>query len=266
MKVKTTMKTISRAFSLAAVAALGAVLLAGTPASAADGVVAPIDVQWPFEGVFGTYDRDALRRGYKVYKEVCSVCHSMEYVTFRNLAEPGGPEFTAGQVKMLASEITVVDGPNSDGEMYERPGEPKDHFPSPYPNAEAAAAALGAAAPDLSLLNKARSGGADYVYSVLVGYEEAPEGFEVTAGSYNKYFPGHMIAMPPPLSDGQVDYEDGTPNTVDQMAKDVTQFMMWTAEPKLEQRHKMGFQVMIYLIALTGILYFAMRKVWANAH
>ncbi|ABS63858.1 cytochrome c1 [Parvibaculum lavamentivorans DS-1] len=255
----------ARLVSLAAVAAIG-FSFAAPSVQAAEGEVEPIHVDWSFEGMFGTYDRDALRRGYKVYKEVCAVCHSMEYVKFRNLAEPGGPEFSEGQVKALAAEITVVDGPDSAGDMYERPGEPKDAFPSPYPNPEASAAALGAAAPDLSLMTKARPGGPDYVYSLLMGYEEAPEGFELTTGSYNLYFPGHQIAMPPPLSDGQVDYEDGTPNTVDQMAKDVTHFMMWTAEPKLEQRHRMGFQVLLYLVALTGILYFTMRKVWADAH
>ena len=264
--MKKTMTIISRAVSLAAIAAVGFTLLAGAPAQAAEGEVEPIDLQWSFEGVFGTYDRDALRRGYKVYKEVCSVCHSMQYVRFRNLAQPGGPEFSEGQVKTLAAEITVNDGPDSAGDMFDRPGEPKDAFPSPYPNPEAAAASLGAVSPDLSLMTKARPGGPDYVYSLLVGYEEAPADFELTTGSYNKYFPGHMIAMPKPLSDGQVDYEDGTPNTVEQMAKDVTHFMMWTAEPKLEQRHRMGFQVLIYLLALGGILYFAMRKVWADAH
>lgn len=264
--MKKTMNTFFRAVSLAAVAALGLSLLSAEPARAAGAGEKPIDMQWSFEGLFGTYDRDALRRGYKVYKEVCAVCHAMEFVRFRNLMEPGGPEFTEGQVKALAAEITVIDGPNSEGEMYERPGEPKDRFPKPYPNREASAAALGAYAPDLSLMNKARFGGPDYVYSLLVGYEEAPEGFEVTTGTYNKYFPGHLIAMPNPLSDGLVDYEDGTPNTVEQMAADVTHFMMWTAEPKLEQRHRLGFQVLIYLIALTGVLYFAMRKVWADAH
>ncbi|MEP2830394.1 cytochrome c1 [Parvibaculum sp.] len=260
------MKSISRAVSLAAIAAIGFSLFSGVPAKAAEGEVAPIDLQWSFEGVFGTYDRDALRRGYKVYKEVCAVCHSMEFVHFRNLGEPGGPEFSEGQVKALASEITVEDGPDAAGDMFERPGEGKDPFPSPYPNPEAAAASLGAVPPDLSLLAKSRAGGVDYLYSVLVGYEEAPEDFELTTGYYNKYFSGHMIAMPPPLSDGQVDYEDGTPNTVEQMSRDVTHFMMWAAEPKLEQRHRMGFQVLIYLVLLSGILYFAMRKVWADQH
>jgi cytochrome c1 len=257
---------MARFVPLAAVAALGIALVAGSPARAAGEEVALKHVDWSFEGVFGVYDRDALRRGYKVYKEVCAVCHSMEYVRFRNLAEPGGPEFSEAQVKALAAEITVTDGPDSVGDMYERPGEPKDAFPSPYPNPEASAAALGAAAPDLSLMNKARKDGPNYVYSLLTGYEDAPEGFEVTTGSYNAYFPGHLIAMPNPLSDGQVDYEDGPPNPVDQKAKDVPHFMMWTAEPKLEQRHRMGFQVLVFLVVLSGFLYFTMRRVWADQH
>tara|TARA_R110000824_G_scaffold401491_1_gene612392 strand:- start:4060 stop:4863 length:804 start_codon:yes stop_codon:yes gene_type:complete len=252
--------------ALAAAAALGLPLMAA-PAEAATDSVKPIQSEWSFEGVFGVYDRDALRRGYKVYKEVCAVCHSAELVRFRNLMEPGGPEFTEGQVKALAADIVVVDGPDSSGEMFERPGEPKDRFPSPYPNPEAAAAAMGAAAPDLSVIAKARPDGVNYLHSLLVGYTEAPEGFEVLPGlHYNTYFPGHVLAMPAPLSDGQVEYEDGTPNTVDQMARDVTHFLMWTAEPKLEQRHRMGFQVMIYLALLSGLLWFAMRKVWADAH
>lgn len=264
--MKKAMKSISRVMTLAATAAIGLSLFSGMPAKAASEAEAPIDLEWSFEGVFGTYDRDALRRGYKVYKEVCATCHSMQFVSFRNLSQPGGPEFSEGQVKALAAEITVEDGPDSSGDMFERPGEPKDRFPSPYPNEEAAAASLGAVPPDLSLLAKSRAGGVDYIHSILVGYEEAPEDFNLTTGYYNKYFPGHMIAMPPPLVDGQVDYEDGTPNTVDQMARDVTHFMMWAAEPKLEQRHRMGFQVLIYLVLLSGILYFAMRKVWADQH
>lgn len=252
--------------ALAAAAAIGLPLLA-TPAGAAGDAVKPIQLDWSFEGVFGVYDRDALRRGYKVYKEVCAVCHSAELVRFRNLMEPGGPEFTEGQVKALAADIVVVDGPDDRGEMFERPGEPKDRFPSPYPNDQAAAAAMGAAAPDLSVIAKARPDGVNYLYSLLVGYADAPEGFELLPGlSYNTYFPGHVLAMPRPLSDGQVEYEDGTPNTVEQMAKDVTHFLMWTAEPKLEQRHRLGFQVMIYLVLLSGFLWFAMRKVWSDAH
>ncbi|MDP2122976.1 MAG: cytochrome c1 [Parvibaculum sp.] len=252
--------------ALAAAAAIGLPLLA-QPASAAGDAVKPIQSEWSFQGVFGTYDRDALRRGYKVYKEVCAACHSAELVRFRNLMEPGGPEFSEGQVKALAADIVVIDGPDDRGEMFERPGEPKDRFPSPYPNSQAAAAAMGAPAPDLSVIAKARPDGVNYLHSLLVGYTEAPEGFDVLEGlHYNTYFPGHVLAMPAPLADGQVEYEDGTPNTVDQMARDVTNFLMWTAEPKLEQRHRLGFQVMIYLVLLSGFLWFAMRKVWSDQH
>lgn len=267
MKIKMiSISRTARMISLAAVAVAGFTLATATATKAAGEEVELKHVEWPFEGVFGTYDRDALRRGYKVYKEVCAVCHSMKYLHFRNLGEPGGPEFEDGQVKALAAEVTVEDGPDLSGDMFERPGKPRDAFPSPYPNDEAAAAALGTLPPDLSLIAKAREDGANYLYSLLTGYEEAPEDFDLTAGSYNLYFPGHMIAMPQPLFDEQVDYGDGTPNTIDQMAKDVTQFLMWAAEPKLEQRHRIGFQVMIYLLALSGILYFTMRKVWAGAH
>ncbi|HUD52308.1 cytochrome c1 [Parvibaculum sp.] len=259
---------------LAGVAAVAAVALGfafspSAPARAEGGEAHLKHVDWSFEGPFGTYDRSALRRGYKVYKEVCSTCHSMDLVHFRNLGEPGGPEFTTAEVKAIAAEYKVQDGPDQAGDMYERPGEGKDPFPSPYPNEEAAAASLGAAPPDLSLVVKAREGGADYVYSLLTSYQDAPADVHVPAGGhYNPVFAAGsgIIAMPQPISDGQVDYEDGTPNTLDQMAKDVTEFLMWAAEPKLEQRHRLGLQVAIYLIALAGILYFATRKVWSDQH
>lgn len=226
-------------------------------------------IDWSFQGPFGTYDRDTLRRGYKVYKEVCSTCHSMKFMHFRNLAEPGGPEFTEAQVKAIAAEYKVQDGPDSTGEMFERDGKPSDPFPSPYPNEEAAAASLGAAPPDLSLVAKAREGGADYIYSLLTGYTDAPAGVTVPAGGhYNPVFVAGngIIAMPAPLSDGVVDFDDGTPNTLHQEAHDVSEFLMWAAEPKLEQRHRLGFQVFIYLLALAGLLYFVTRKVWSDQH
>lgn len=258
------MKIVSLA-SLALVA--GAISLA-QPAQAAGGDQEISHVDWSFQGVFGMYDRNALRRGYKVYKEVCAACHSANLVSFRNLADKGGPEFTEAQVKALAAEYTVQNAePDASGDMFERPAEPKDRFPSPYPNHEAAAAANGGAAPpDLSVMAKARVHGPDYLYSVLVHYKDAPAGMDTGGLHYNTSFPGHLIAMPKPLNDGQVDYEDGTPNTVEQMAKDVTTFLMWTAEPKLEQRHYIGFLVMIYLVVLAGILFFATRKVWSDQH
>ncbi len=265
---------IGFASKLVGVAAFGALALgltfgASAPAQAAGGEAALKHVDWSFNGPFGTYDRNALRRGYKVYKEVCSTCHAMSMVHFRNLAEKGGPEFSPAEVKAIAAGYKVQDGPDSSGEMFERPGEGKDPFPSPYPNDEAAAASLGAAPPDLSLIAKAREGGADYIYTLLNGYEEAPADVHVPAGgNYNPVFAvgNGIIAMPKPLNDGQVDYTDGTPNTAEQMSKDVAQFLMWAAEPKLEQRHRLGLQVVIYLIALAGILYFATRKVWADQH
>ncbi len=252
-----------------AAVAFGAVFALSAPVRAEGGEAHLKQVNWSFEGPFGTYDRDALRRGYKVYKEVCATCHSAKYLHFRNLGEPGGPEFSEAEVKALAAEIKVQDGPDASGEMFERDGKPSDVFPSPYPNEEAAAAALGAAPPDLSLMAKAREGGATYIYTLLTSYAEAPADVTVPAGGhYNPAFTagGGIIAMPAPLSDGQVDYEDGTPNTLDQQSRDVAEFMMWMAEPKLEQRHRLGFQVALYLLALSGLLYFVTRKVWQDQH
>jgi len=254
--------------SLASLALVAGAISFAQPAKAAEGEQEITRVDWSFQGMFGMYDRDALRRGYKVYKEVCAACHSANLLHFRNLAEKGGPEFTEAQVKTLAAEYTVQNAePDAFGEMFDRPGEPKDRFPSPYPNVEAAAAANGGAVPpDLSVMAKAHVHGPDYLYSLLVNYKDAPEGMDTVGLYYNTAFPGNLLAMAPPLNDGQVDYEDGTPNTVEQMAKDVTHFLMWAAEPKLEQRHYMGFMVMIYLIALAGMLFFATRKVWSDQH
>lgn len=267
MKMKMIQK--SSLVAMAAAVALAVSFLPMGSANAASEGPELEHIDWSFNGPFGTFDRSQLRRGYKVYKEVCATCHSMQYVHFRNLGEPGGPEFSEPEVKALAKEYSVVDGPDQAGDMFERPGEGKDPFPSPYANDEAAAATLGAVPPDLSLVAKARVGGPDYLHALLVGYEDAPEGHEVPAGGYyNPYFTAGsgIIAMPPPLVEGQVDYEDGTPNTVEQMSQDVSAFMMWTAEPKLEARHSMGFQVMIYLLALAIIMFFVTRKVWADQH
>jgi cytochrome c1 len=194
------------------------------PAFAQEETPEPPQLNWSFRGPFGTFDRAQLQRGYKIYREVCSNCHSMNYVNFRNLAEPGGPEFSEAQVLALAAQYKVQDGPNDAGDMFERPGRPADHFPAPFPNENAAAAANGGKAPpDLSLMAKARTyergfpwfvfdiftqfaeAGPDYIHGILTGYEEPPAGFQVpSGGNYNKYFPGHVIAMPKPLSDGQV--------------------------------------------------------------
>lgn len=265
------MKMIQKLSAVASVAtiAIGAAFLSTASVQAAEHGPALEHVDWSFNGPFGTFDRSQLRRGYKVYKEVCATCHSMDLVHFRNLGEPGGPEFSGPEVKALAAEYQVQDGPDQSGEMFERPGEGKDKFPAPYANPEAAAASLGAAPPDLSLIAKARNGGPDYLHALMISYQDAPAGMTLPAGGhYNPVFVAGsgVIAMPPPLSDGQVDYDDGTPNTLDQMSKDVSAFLMWTAEPKLEQRHRLGFQVMIYLLALAGILFFATRKVWSDQH
>ena len=201
-----------------------------------------------------------------MYTEVCASCHSMSLLSYRNLGEKGGPEFSLEQVKAIASNFEVTDGPNSDGEMFTRPGRPSDKFVSPYPNIQAAIAANGGAyPPDMSVLVKARKGGADYIYSVLMGYEDAPAGFELEDGVYyNKYMDGNKIKMSKPLSDDLVSYADGTKATESQMAKDITTFLTWSAEPHLETRHKMGVRVIIFLIIFTVLVYFSMRRLWSR--
>jgi ubiquinol-cytochrome c reductase cytochrome c1 subunit len=239
-------------------------------------------IAYSFEGAFGTFDRGQLQRGYKVYKEVCSGCHSMNLLSFRNLSEGG--IFNEEQVKALAATFTVQDGPNADGEMFERPAMPSDRMPSPYANDEAAKASNGGVKPpDLSLITKSRPGwygtvnqfwngigGPQYVYSVLTGYEEPSEELakEQPEGKYyNPYFgSGHWIGMPMPLADGQVTFDDGAPNTLDDMARDVSAFLAFTADPNMETRKSTGFMVMIYLAVLSVLLFFVKKKVWADQH
>ena len=225
-----------------------------------------LEVDWSFKGITGKFDRSSLQRGYQVYTEVCASCHSMNLVSYRNLGEPGGPEFSLDQVKAIAANFEVEDGPNSDGEMFTRPARPSDKFVSPYPNVQAATAANGGAyPPDMSVLVKARKGGSNYIYSVLMGYEDPPVGFELEDGVYyNKYMDGKKIKMSNPLSEGIVTYADGTPATEDQMAKDVTTFLTWTAEPHLETRHKMGVKVIIFLTIFSLLVYLSMRKIWSR--
>ena len=225
-----------------------------------------IKTKWSFEGIFGTFDRASLQRGYQVYQEVCSGCHSVQHLSYRNLSEKGGPEFSTEEAKAIAAQFEVEDGPNSDGEMFMRPGRLSDKFVKPYPNVEASTAANdGAYPPDMSVLAKARAGGADYIYSLLLGYEEAPTGFELDDGVYyNKYMPGNKIKMSAPLSDGLVEYSDGTQATTAQMAKDVTTFLVWAAEPHLEAQHRMGFKAIIYLIILFTLVYMSKQKVWSR--
>ena len=264
-------------FALALAASLSA--LAIEAASAED---APPRQKWSFAGPFGIYDQAQLQRGFKIYKEVCSTCHSIKLLAFRNLAEPGGPGFTEAQAAAIAAGFQVTDGPNDQGQMFQRPGTLADRFPPPFPNDQAARAALGGKLPpDMSVLAKARSheggfpqfvfdaftlyqeGGPDYIHAIVTGYTDAPAGETLAPGTqYNKYFPGGAIGMPKPLADGQVEYTDGTPATVDQYGRDVAAFLMWAAEPSLNARKRLGFQVMIFLIVLTGLLYFSKKKVW----
>ena len=225
-----------------------------------------LEVDWSFKGITGKFDRSSLQRGYQVYTEVCASCHSMNLVSYRNLGEPGGPEFSVDQVKAIAANFEVEDGPNADGDMFTRPGRPSDKFVSPYPNVQAATAANGGAyPPDMSVLVKARKGGSDYIYSVLMGYENPPAGFELEDGVYyNKYMDGKKIKMSNPLSEGIVTYSDGTAATEAQMAKDVTTFLTWTAEPHLETRHKMGVKVLIFLTIFSLLVYLSMKRIWSR--
>jgi ubiquinol-cytochrome c reductase cytochrome c1 subunit len=267
-----------------AIIALG--FVAGIPGTvlAAEGQRDAKDVAFSFEGPFGKFEKGQLQRGYKVYKEVCANCHAMKFLSFRNLSDPGGPGFEPAQVEALAATFTVKDGPDANGEMFDRPALPSDRFPSPFPNPEAAKVANGGAyPPDLSLITKFRPGwygtinqlvngigGSQYVYSVLTGYEDPPAEIasEVPEGKYyNPYFAnGHFIGMPPPLSDGQVTFDDGAPNTVDAMAQDVATFLAWSAEPKMEERKRLGFMSIIYLTLLAGLLYFVKKRVWSDLH
>jgi ubiquinol-cytochrome c reductase cytochrome b/c1 subunit len=274
----------------AAVLVLGIALVGlggiATSAIAAEGTPPPPRQKWSFAGAFGTYDRGQLQRGFKVYKEVCQTCHGLALVSFRNLAEAGGPGFSEAQVRQIASEYKVQDGPNDQGEMFERDGRLADRFPAPFPNEQAARARYGGYPVDLSVIAKARSyergfpwfvfdalpypggmyqeHGVDYLVALLQGYEpQPPAGVTMPPGmNYNKFFPGHAIAMPPPLTDGRVDYTDGSPQTVTQYARDVAAFLMWAAEPHMEARKRIGFQVMVFLLIFAGLLYFTKKKVW----
>ena len=268
----------SKALAIVVAAGLGSLMLA--TARAEDTI--PPRQSWSFSGPFGVYDRGQLQRGFKVFREVCGNCHSLKLVSFRDLGDPTGPGFTPAQVAAIAADYKVTDGPNDQGEMFERPGRPADHFPPRYPNDQAARAVLGVAPPDMSVLAKARGfergfpkfitdiftqyveEGPDYIHGILTGYEEAPPGFKMPSpnSSYNKYFPGHAIGMPKPLSDGQVSYTDGTPETVDQYAKDISALLQWAAEPHLDARKRTGMQVLIFLVVLSVLLYFTKKKIW----
>ena len=278
---------------LAGTAGLSVALLCGTgavtamlpsPVNAAEAEHHGVEKQdWSFSGIFGQYDQAQLQRGFKVYRQSCAGCHGMHLVPFRTLADPHGPGFSEAAMEQIASEYTVTDISNEDGQPFERPATPSDHFPSPFPNAIAAAAANGGAAPpDFSLIAKARAvhrgfpgfitdafagyseSGPDYIYALLQGYEEPPEGVDPVPGKYYNpvFVNGSWIAMPPPISDGAVEYTDGSPETLEQYAADISAFLMWAAEPHLEQRKEIGFRVMIFLIVFAVLLYMTKKKVW----
>lgn len=251
---------------LAIIAAAAAFLgLAQAPTvQAAEGVDVP-SRDWSFDGLFGTFDRAKQQRGLQVYKEVCAACHGLRLVSFRNLADLG---YNEDEIRTIAADYQVEDGPDGDGEMFMRDGTASDRFPPPFPNENAARAANGGAyPPDLSLITKARENGSDYLYHLLTGYQDPPADVEMMDGMYyNAYFPGHQIAMAPPLMEGVVNYADGTPATVSQMSEDLTYFLTWAAEPHMEERKTMGMKVILFLLIFTGLLYAVKRKIWADLH
>ena len=285
MTLKTNIQSMKKTLVLIAVAA--GLAVSAQPAMAEGGAKHPRSGGFSFEGPFGTFDQGQLQRGYKVYREVCASCHSMDLMHFRTLAEPGGPFYDAHQenpaenrfVKVLAAEVQVPDIDSETGEPIMRDAVPADRFPNPYPNATAAAAGNGGAAPpDLSVMAKARHDGANYIYSLLSGYVDAPAGLEIRPGQYyNPYMagdltpfvaegahvpPGGFIAMPPPLMDGQVTYDDGSSETVDQYAKDVAAFIAWASDPKQVQRKQSGVGVLIFLLLFAGVTYVSYRRIW----
>ena len=246
--------------------ALTALMLGTGAAIASEAAPKPPSHDWSFDGVFGSFDRGATRRGYQVFSEVCASCHALELVAYRNLQDVG---FGADEVREIAAEFEVEDGPTEEGEMYMRPALPFDHFVPPFPNDQAARDANnGAMPPDLSLIVKARKGGADYLHALLTGYkEEPPEGVELNDGMYyNDFFLGHQIAMPTPLMEESVEYEDGTKATVEQMSSDVVTFLAWAAEPELETRKSMGLWVIVFLVVFTAMLYALKRRIWSDLH
>ncbi len=274
-----------------ALAALGLAVLAAAPAAqAAGGALPPKHVEFSFEGPFGKFDQAQLQRGYKVYREVCSACHSMNLMYFRNLGQKGGPFFDSKYpnpndnpyVKTIAAEYQVKDIDSETGDVIDRPGTSADKFPNPFPNEPAARASNGGALPpDLSVMAKARHHGPQYIYSILTGYKEPPAGLKVGVGQhYNPYMngdvsaawsgrhdkvpPGGFIAMAPPLAAGQVTFDDGTKSTLEQQAKDVAAFISWASEPKMEERKSFGMAAMIYLIIFAGLLYASYRRIWRN--
>jgi ubiquinol-cytochrome c reductase cytochrome c1 subunit len=248
-------------FFSAVLLALAVALSAGSAKAGGAAIELPVQA-WSFDGVLGKFDKHQLQRGFQVYKEVCSSCHALSLVAYRDLAFLG---YNEKEIKAIAAGATVKDGPNEEGEMFDRPGLPSDKFVPPFANENAARAANGGAyPPDLSLIAKARFGGADYIKALLTGYASPPAGVELPEGKYyNKYFDGHQIAMAPPVADGAVTYADGSPQTLDQYSSDIAAFLTWAAEPKLEARKQMGLRVMLFLTIMTIFLYLAKRQIWA---
>ncbi len=282
---------LARAIAALLLGAMAVAWHSPQPAHAAGEEVEVERLDWTFAGPFGYFDQAQLRRGYQVYSQVCMSCHGLSLLSYRNLGEPGGPELPEARVQEIAAEAMVTDGPDEDGEMFQRPGRPSDRFVSPYRNdKEAALINNGAVPPDLSVIAKARAAtasaawymqpyvilrdmatmyqehGPDYLHALLVGYSDTPpEGVDLSPGmNYNRVYPGGQIAMAQPLYDDIVPYEDGTPTTVDQYAKDVTTFLMWAAEPRLEERKQLGVKVMIYLLIVTVLLYLSKRLLWSR--
>jgi ubiquinol-cytochrome c reductase cytochrome c1 subunit len=258
-------KKISYAIAIAGVAGLA--LLGGTASAVASGEAEHPEAQdWEFTGVFGKFDVASIQRGLQVYIEVCSACHSLNQMAYRNLLDLG---FNVDEVKAIAEQYEVTDGPDDNGDMFERPARPSDKFVAPFPNAQAARASNnGAFPPDLSLITKAHPGGPDYIFALLTGFEdEAPEGVKIGDGmNFNPFFSGQQIAMSQPLFEDSVEYSDGTPATVENMAWDVANFLQWTAEPEMEDRKRIGWKVVLFMLVLSGLLYAAKRQTWAKLH
>ena len=255
------MRVITSTLAALAIFAAGAL----TPSFAAEEAPPPPSQDWSFDGIFGTFDRAASQRGLQVYLEVCATCHAMDYLAYRNL---DGLGFSEAEIEAIAQRYVVMDGPDDQGDMFERSGLPQDRFVGPFANEQAARAANNNAyPPDLTLIVDARAGGANYIYALLTGYHEAPDDVELSPGmSYNEYFPGHQIAMPNMLPEGAVQYTDGTEATTEQMAWDVTNFLAWASEPNLEARLGTGRGVILYLLIFAGLLYAVKRKIWSKVH
>ena len=284
---KTGSRSTPMVSTVIALAVAGALFAGSAQTARADEQVSPPSQKWSFSGPLGKFDRGSLQRGLKVYKEVCSACHSLNYIAFRNLADPGGPGYSEAQAAAFASDYKIKDGPNDQGDMFDRPGRPADYFPAPFANEQAARASNGGAvasgsfadhqgaflrarfpAIHVRLLHPVPGAGPELRHAILQGFEDKPPAnVTIPQGSYyNKYFPGHAIKMPKPLSDGQVTFDDGSPATVAQYAHDVATFLMWTAEPHMEARKRIGLQVFVFLILFAGLMYFTKKKVWADAH